>query len=112
MRHTSATLANRKFLNYVPKLLDIWQFACETILNRPTYRNMAQKYNWISEAGNIRTSAECAYRYVAHQPEAIEAHTALCDARIEGEILAKCFRQKKTVPYGVMNAQPWRIVNA
>lgn len=109
---TNKILDNGKFLNYIPKMLDIWQFACEVLLNRPTYKNMAKQYNWLSEAGNIRTTAETAYRYITHNPEMVEAHTALCDARIEGEILHKCFQQKKKIPYGIIDHQPWRIVNA
>jgi hypothetical protein len=108
---TAGLLAGGKFLNYAPRMLDIWQFSCQTILNRPTYKRMAAKNNWISDAGNMRTNAECAYRYISHNPNAVEAHTALCDARIEGEILTQCYRQKKPVPYGVYDAQPWRIVN-
>ena len=109
---TNSLLDTGKFLNSTPKLLDIWQYACEVLLNRPTYKNMAKSNNWVSDAGNMRTNAECAYRYVSGNVEAVEAHTALCDARIEGEILAKCFRQNKTVPYGIFDAHPWRIVNA
>lgn len=108
---TNGALDSGKFLNYIPKLLDIWQFSCEVLLNRPTYKNMAKKYKWVSEAGNIRTTAETAYRYISHQPDAVEAHTALCDARIEGEILKACFRQKKKIPYGIFDNHPWRIVN-
>lgn len=108
---TNSLLSAGKFLNTSPKLLDIWQFACEVLLDRPTYKRLAQSQKWVSDAGNMRTNAECAYRYVSGNVDAVEAHTALCDARIEGEILAKCFRQNKTIPYGKMDAQPWRIVN-
>ena len=108
---TNKYLSKGKFLNTTPKLLDIWQFACEVLMNRPTYKRLAQKNNWVSDAGNMRTNAECAYRYVSGNADAVEAHTALCDARIEGEILTKCFRQNKKVPYGTFDAQPWRIVN-
>lgn len=109
---TNNALNSGKFLNTKPKLLDIWQFACQVLLDRPTYKRMAKQHNWISDAGNMRTNAECAYRYISHNPDAVEAHTALCDARIEGEILTQCYRQRKTVPYGIFDAQPWRIVNA
>jgi hypothetical protein len=109
---TNALLSTGKFLNTKPQLLDIWQFACQVLLNRPTYKRLAQQHNWVSDAGNMRTNAECAYRYSSGNVNAEEAHTALCDARIESEILTKCYRQKKSVPYGIKDAQPWRIVNA
>lgn len=108
---TNQNLDSGKFLNYIPKLLDIWQFACETVLSHKLYTNLARQKNWVSDAGNMRTNAECAYRYISGNWDAIEAHTALCDARIEGEILARCYQQKKSVPYGKYDAQPWRIVN-
>lgn len=112
LSNTNQLLSTGKFLQTKPKLLDVWQFACESILNRPTYKNLAKSRGWVSDTGNLRTNAECAYRYASGNYNAEEAHTALCDARIEGEILAKCYRQKKTVPYGIFDASPWRIVNA
>ena len=93
------------------KVLDIWQFACETKLSQKAYANIARAMGWVSPAGNIKTGAEFAHRYCSGDHSFIEDHTALSDARIEVEILAECFRQKKRVPYGVVNASPWRIVN-
>jgi len=109
---TNAYLGNGKFLNFKPKLLDIWQFACETVLSHKLYAKIAKEKNWVSEAGNIRTTAEHAFRYISGNFEAEEAHTALCDSRIESKILTRCFEQKKKIPYGIFDAQPWRIVNA
>jgi len=91
---------------------DIWQFACETKLNSATYKTLAFDQGWVSAAGNIRTGAEYAYRFCAGDWGFIEDHTALSDAKIETSILAACFAAKKRVPYGIVNAQPWRIVNA
>jgi len=93
------------------QILDIWQFACETKLSQKGYARIARELGWVSPAGNIKTGAEFAYRFVCGDYSFIEDHTALSDARIETAILAECFRQKKRVPYGVMNASPWRIVN-
>ena len=94
------------------ELLDIWQFACETKLNSTLYKRLAKRMGWVSKAGNINTGAEYAYRFCAGDWGFIEDHTALSDAKIETDIMAACFAAKKRVPYGVMNAQPWRIVNA
>ena len=94
------------------KLLDVWQFACQVLLNRASYKTLATEQKWISKAGNFRTNAEVTHRYISDNVKAVEAHTALCDARIEGEILTKCYQQKKPVPYGVFDGSPWRIVNA
>ena len=95
-----------------PRLLDIWQFACETKLSQARYKEIARNLGWVSAAGNIKTGAEYAYRFCSGDHGFIEDHTALSDAIIETKILADCYACKKSVPYGVMNAQPWRIVNA
>ena len=100
-----------KILPQGVKMLDLWQFACETKLSQKAYKKMALENNWVSPAGNIKTGAEFAYRYTTQRPEFIEDHTALSDALIETQIMAACFAQKKRVPYGIINAQPWRIVN-
>lgn len=91
--------------------LDIWQFACETKLSQKQYRSIARENGWVSPKGNIKTGAEFAYRFITRDFQFVEDHTALSDARIETAILAECFKMKKRVPYGVINAQPWRIVN-
>ena len=110
MRQTNELLGSGPIL---PKLdqLDIWQFACETKLSQKAYRKIALSQGWVSPAGNIKTGAEFCFRYVGGDWAFVEDHTALSDVRIEVEILADCFRQKKPVPYNVINGAPWRIVN-
>lgn len=92
------------------KVLDIWQFACETKLSQKSYKKLARSNGWVSPAGNIKTGAEFCYRYTSNNPDFIEDHTALSDAIIETQILAACFAMKKRIPYGKINAQPWRLV--
>jgi hypothetical protein len=106
-----STNGEGKFLHRPMRVLDIWQFACETILSSKTYMQLAREQNWVSDAGNIRTNAEKAYSYISADWNYIEEHTALEDVKIENKILAACFRQKKKIPFGKVNAQPWRIVN-
>jgi hypothetical protein len=101
-----------KILPHAVDLLDLWQFACQTKLNTRLYKDLAKAQGWISEAGNIRTGAEYAYRFCRGDWGFIEDHTALSDARIETEIMAACFTTKKAVPYNVLNGKTWRIVNA
>ena len=79
--------------------LCIWAAACQTLLNRPTYHRAAAAHGWISDAGNVRTTAEHTFRYLTGQPDFIESHTALDDALIETFILSQVFRQKKPIPY-------------
>ena len=111
MRQTNELIGNGKPI--CPKLnqLDLWQFACETKLSQKSYATTAKRNGWISPAGNIKTGAEFAYRFCSGEHGFIEDHTALSDAIIETKIMADCFRQKKRVPYGIINGAPWRIVN-
>jgi len=111
MRQTNGLLGNGPILPKI-EMLDIWQFACETKLSTATYKQIARCNGWVSDKGNIRTGAEYAYRFCSGDFGFIEDHTALSDAIIETDILTACYASKKRVPYGVMNAQPWRIVNA
>ena len=92
------------------QILDIWQFACETKLSQKAYKKLARSRGWVSPAGNIKTGAEFCYRYTSGNHDFIEDHTALSDAIIETQILAACFAQKSKIPYGKINAQPWRLV--
>lgn len=93
------------------ELLDIWQFACEAKLNSATYKRLAKDMGWVSNAGNLKTGAEYAYRFCSGDWGFIEDHTALSDAQIEREILRACFASKKSIPYGKINQHPWKIVN-
>ena len=100
-----------KVLESEIKLLDIWQFACETKLSSASYKQTALDNGWISPAGNIKTGAEFAYRFCISDHGFIEDHTALSDCVIEVEILRQCFASKKKIPYGKINKSPRRIVN-
>ena len=112
MAQTHADLGySGKVLDSALEILDIWQFACETKLSQKAYATIARDMGWVSPAGNIKTGAEFAHRYCSGDHSFIEDHTALSDARIEVAILAQCYAQKKRVPYGKINGQPWRIVN-
>ena len=112
MAGTNKLLGNGPIFSAPVDMLDIWQFACETKLSQARYKEIALDLGWLSAAGNIKTGAEYAYRFCSGDFGFIEDHTALSDAIIETQILAACYACKKSVPYGIMNAQPWRIVNA
>ena len=111
MRQTNERLSDGSPICGKMDQLDIWQFACETKLSQERYKQIARENGWVSSAGNIRTGAEYAYRFCSGDHGFIEDHTALSDAIIETKILADCYACKKSVPYGIINAQPWRIVN-
>lgn len=94
------------------KQLDLYRFACEAKLNTNAYKHVARMNNWITPAGNYRTNAESAYRYISGNWNFIEDHTALSDAIIETEIMASCYRAHKKIPYNVVKGGSWRIVNS
>lgn len=84
------------------KLLCIWNLACETLLDTDEYRAYATEHGFVSDAGNYKTSAEVAYRYLKDMPEFEEDHTALSDVDIEIEILLHILNNYKgNINYGL-----------
>lgn len=116
MKATHALFGDGKPIFEKPvALLDIWRFACETKLNQRAYKQLAAELGWLTDAGNIKTGAENAYRYIIGDWGFIEDHTALSDAQIETVILAACFSARKRIPYNMVKdkyaSRPWAIVN-
>lgn len=94
-----------------PTLLDLWLFACLHLFTRPTYKRMADREGWKSDAGNYRTTAEHAYRYLTLDYNYAEPHTALEDSEIEAYILNRLLASKRKIPYNELVSNPWRIPN-
>lgn len=113
---TNALLTNGgKVLDYKPDLLDLYYFACTGALNSRLYHDLAYQqeeikkdYSWVSEANNVRTTAEKAYAFLSGDVEFVESHTALHDAQIETVILKKLLARKTPIPYNRLVAMPWR----
>jgi hypothetical protein len=80
------------------------------LFTQKTYQKVARREGWVSQAGNVKTSAEMAFRYITGDYNFIEEHKGLSDVLIEAQILAKCIRQKKKVKSGVL-VMPWKIPN-
>lgn len=74
--------------------------------NSRNYFKCAIANGQVSNAGNIRLTAESAYQYFSGENDFVEAHTALADAEIEAFILSRCIRRKRKI-----DATP-RTVNA
>lgn len=110
LAHTQKTIAETgKILTYRPQLLDLWLFACTTAFNSKLYHDIANKYGWVSDAGNVRTNAEKAFAFLTGQFDFIESHTAIEDARIETEILQRLLARKKKIPYDEIQHMPWKL---
>ena len=72
------------------ELFDIWGMACKHLLNRVSYKEMCLEYGMLTNSGEFfKSSAESAYRFLKNYFDFEEAHTALADAEIEGQILSK-----------------------
>ena len=108
IRYTSKSWA-RWFFPYDTKYFDIWNFACSVLLNTKSYIDFAIENNLISEADNILTSAECAYKFITKDTEFREEHKGLEDVKIEVAIMAKCYKTHKKIKNNV-NSACWRKV--
>lgn len=108
IRYTSKSWA-RWFFPCGVDFFCIWSMACSTILNRPSYIKFAEDNDFISECGNIQTSAECAYRYITADVDFVENHTGLEDVKIEVTIMAKCYSLHKPMDKNI-NSACWRKV--
>jgi len=102
-----------KFLPYELKdieLLCIWCLACEVLYTQKTFARVAIKNGWVTEAGNLKTTAEVGYRYLTGDIDFIEEHTGLEDVLIEIKIMAYALRQNKKRTAGMFE-HPWKIPN-
>lgn len=108
LNHLSKFENGQTFFNDKTTIWCSWGMACETIFKQKTFFKLANKENWVSDAGNVKTSAEIAHRYINKDLTFEEAHTALEDALIETTIFAKCMACHKKMTKNIMN-MPWRI---
>jgi hypothetical protein len=106
------TGGQEKLLPYRLQLLDLYYFACVTVLNTRLYHDVAHKLGnekgFITDAGNVRTTAEKTYAFLTGNYEFIEQHTALGDTQIEVEILQRLLAKRKTIPYDILRGAAWR----
>ena len=99
----------RWFFPYGTEYFDIWTGACTSFLRSKHFIKWAIKNGFVSDAGNILTSAEVAYRYITKDLNFEESHTGLEDVVIETEIFFKIQQCKMKSDFSVKGA-PWRIV--
>ena len=104
------------FLGFPPvfkspiRILCLWEAACETLMNNRNFKKVARDLGWVTAKGNIRTSAEMAYRYVSKDYDFIESHTAIEDAEIETVLLETMLNKKVKLPYN-FSGRTWQLVN-
>jgi hypothetical protein len=77
-------------------LFDIWGLSCEQLLDNDDYRKFCVDNNLITNSGKYySTTAESTYKYLTQNVGFVESHTAIEDADIECEILARIFSKVK-----------------
>lgn len=101
----------RWFFPYGVEFRCIWNVACQTIMNSRNYTKFCKDNGFISDSGNVQTSAEVCYRYLTKNPDFIESHTGLEDVEIETFILAKVYKRHQKLNHGI-NPLCWRIPQA
>ena len=100
----------RYFIPYNIPIWCIWNMACNTICNTRRYIEFCLANGFVSESGNIQTSAETVYRYLIDDTAFTEMHTGIDDVMIEKEIFAFCIKRKGiTKVEKNINRLCWRI---
>lgn len=92
------------------KMMCIWCLACEVLYTQKSFARIAIRNGWVSECGNLKTTAEVGYRYITDDINFEEEHTGLEDVLIEVKIMAYALRQHKKRIGGVF-LNPWKIPN-
>lgn len=87
---------------------DIWNLAVTTQTLNVRYFQFCTEHGYISDKGNLKTSAEIMSRYLNLDPTFIEAHTALADCRIEAEIFRICRDTKTKTKDDSINGFCWK----
>ena len=98
----------RWFFPFGTEYFCIWSMACQTLLNTKSYIDFAEKNGLVSEANNVLTSAESAYKFLTKEVNFAESHTGLEDVQIEVEIMAKCYATHKKMDTKIYTSC-WRL---
>jgi len=112
LNKTHQKIASKKLNFDRLDLLCLWEFSCVTVCRSRLYHDIARAQGtdtgWITQANNVRTTAEKVYAFLSGDLGFIESHTALHDAQIETEILHRLLAKKTPIPYNVLQHMPWR----
>lgn len=80
-------------------IVDLWALACDRLININKYRNYCLQHSLLTASAQyFKTSAETSFQYLMSQYDFVEDHTALSDAKIEAQILAKALKRGKVEP--------------
>ena len=87
----------------------IWRY-CVYRFASLDYQNWARSNDFVTSTGRVRTTAEAAYKYFNDTLDFVEDHTALSDAEIEAEILAKQRQKHMKADWGL--GSDWRLLDS
>lgn len=80
-------------------IADLWGVACDRLINIDKYRDYCLQNKLLTASVlYFKTSAETSFQYLMSKHDFIEGHTALSDAIIESQILAKALKKGKVEP--------------
>lgn len=88
--------------------LDIMTAILFTKLLKKKYIKFCRKNGFVTEKGNIQTTAEVVYRYLFNNLDFVEEHTGLADVMIEKEILHMAYKTKQKIRGEVV--LPWKRI--
>lgn len=112
LNSTIEAMTANKWHHFFPKnteFCDIWHMACQTIMSQRNFIKFCNRNGHVSDAGNVRTTAEVCYAYITKQPQFEESHTGLEDVLIEAEILQYVIRIRRGKIDEGLIAMPWQI---
>lgn len=87
---------------------DIWTAVVMTRCLTKKYVRFCRKNGFVTDKGNIKTSAEVVYAYLTNDEYFEEEHTGCADCLIEYDLLMCAYKSKKKMS-GVI-CQPWKLV--
>ncbi len=80
-------------------IADLWGIACRNLIMTEGYKKYCMENQLLTNSVKyFKTSAETTFQYLLKKYDFVEEHTALSDAKIEGQILAKALKKKKVEP--------------
>lgn len=98
----------RYFFPYGTQVNCIWNMACQAIYSQRKFVNWALAHDYVSDAGNIKTSAEIGKRYIDNNLTFCEQHMGLDDVLIEITIMVMCYKKHQKIDKNI-NRLCWRI---
>lgn len=112
LNSTMQAMTCGKWKHFFPRntiFCDIWHMACQTIMSQRNFIKFCNRNGHVSDAGNVRTTAEVCYAYMTKNPHFEESHTGLEDVVIEAQILAKIIKIRRGIVDESLVAMPWQI---